>query len=197
MLEIYIVRHGQTEWNAEGRIQGHGDSPLTLLGREQAQAAGRALSGRPIEALYSSSLGRARATAEIIASTLRLEPQARRELRECGWGEWEGMRWEDLHRRFGEQMQRRAENRYEFRPPGGESYCDVEDRARPFIEEIRRTHPRGSIAMVAHAMINRVLVRLLLGMSRDEMFELQQDGRRIYQVFAGGAQRRLEFIDAP
>mgnify|MGYP000136929330 CR=1 FL=1 len=106
------------------------------------------------------------------------------------------MRWEDLHRHFAEPMQRRAENRYEFRPPGGESYSDVEDRARPFIEALRQTHPRGSIAMVAHAMINRVLVRLLLGMSRDEMFELQQDGRRIYQVCIRGEQRRLEFIDA-
>lgn len=195
MLEIYILRHGETVWNAEGRIQGHGDSALTPAGHEQAEAAGRALSGRNISALYCSSLGRAQATAGIIARHLGILPQPCSELRECAWGEWEGMFWKDLHQNFGRQMQRRKANRYGFRPPGGESYRDVECRAHPFVEEIRRTHPGGVIALVAHAMINRVLVRLLLGISFYEMLQLQQDDRPIYHVHVDGRKRRLRLID--
>lgn len=195
MLEIYLVRHGETAWNAEGRIQGHGDSPLTSLGHQQAEAAAQALGGRNIEALYCSSLGRAQSTAGVIARHLGLELQPCSELWECGWGDWEGLRWKDLHQEFGPQMQKRQRDRYGFCPPGGESYGDAERRVRPFVEALRRAHPRGAVAVVAHAMVNRVLVRLLLGISCKEMLELQQDARPIYHVCVDGRVRRLKILE--
>jgi len=195
MLEINIVRHGQTTWNAQGRVQGHLDSDLTPAGHDQAEACARFLKDRRVEALYCSSLGRAMKTATILAWHLGVEMQPRRQLWECAWGEWEGLHWDELHDKLGQEMRKRKEDRYLFRPPEGESYLDAEQRVRPFVDEIRRAHPRGVIAVVGHAMINRLLVRLLVGLSIEEMLRLRQANCSIYRLRISGSQGEIENIE--
>jgi broad specificity phosphatase PhoE len=88
---LLLVRHGETDWNAEGRLQGHTDTPLNELGRRQARALAEELAGDGIEAVYSSDLARARETAEIVGARLGLPVALEPDLRERDWGTWEGL----------------------------------------------------------------------------------------------------------
>jgi 2,3-bisphosphoglycerate-dependent phosphoglycerate mutase len=88
---LLLVRHGETDWNADGRLQGHTDRPLSDHGRRQARKLAEELSGEEIEAVYSSDLARARETAEVVGDRLGLPVELDPELREKDWGNWEGL----------------------------------------------------------------------------------------------------------
>ena len=91
MTTLLLVRHGETDWNADGRLQGHTDRPLSDYGRRQARQLAEELGGEEIEAIYSSDLTRARETAEIVGGRLGLPVELDPELREKDWGTWEGL----------------------------------------------------------------------------------------------------------
>ena len=91
MTTLLLVRHGETDWNADGRLQGHTDRPLSDYGRRQARQLAEELDGEEIEAIYSSDLTRARETAEIVGGRLGLPVELDPELREKDWGTWEGL----------------------------------------------------------------------------------------------------------
>ena len=91
MTTLLLVRHGETDWNADGRLQGHTDRPLSDYGRRQARKLAAELCGEEIEAIYSSDLARARETAEIVGEQLGLPIELDPELREKDWGNWEGL----------------------------------------------------------------------------------------------------------
>jgi broad specificity phosphatase PhoE len=88
---LLLVRHGETDWNAEGRLQGHTDRPLSDYGRGQARRLAEELEGEELEAIYSSDLARARETAEIVGERLGLPIALEPDLREKDWGTWEGL----------------------------------------------------------------------------------------------------------
>src|SRR5262252_2076150 len=98
MTTLLLVRHGETDWNAEGRLQGHTDRPLSDFGRRQARALADELAGDSIVAVYASDLSRARETAEIVAAQLGLEVALDPRLREKDWGTWEGLTPEERER---------------------------------------------------------------------------------------------------
>jgi broad specificity phosphatase PhoE len=91
MTTLLLVRHGETDWNAEGRLQGHTDRPLSDYGRRQARRLAEELEGEELEAIYSSDLARARETAEIVGERLGLQLALEPDLREKDWGTWEGL----------------------------------------------------------------------------------------------------------
>jgi broad specificity phosphatase PhoE len=105
---LFLVRHGETDWNLERRWQGHADPPLNGTGRRQAEALAASLAGRGIDAIWSSDLARARETAEVVAerlcSTVRLDAR----LREVDVGEWSGLTTAEVERRYPEGLRRRA-----------------------------------------------------------------------------------------
>jgi probable phosphoglycerate mutase len=100
MTEIFLIRHGETAWNAERRLQGHLDIPLNAQGRRQAQALAQALQDVRIDAIFSSDLQRARATAQPLADSQRLPLQLNAALRERCFGAFEGLLYEELEQRF-------------------------------------------------------------------------------------------------
>lgn len=97
MTRLILVRHGETDWNVEGRYQGHSDVPLNARGRAQAARLAEALRGSDIRAIYSSDLARARETAEALAHATRLAVQHDPRLREIDQGDWEGMLFLEIH----------------------------------------------------------------------------------------------------
>ena len=129
-MTVYLARHGETVWNAEGRYQGRLDAPLTDTGRAHARATARTTRGRGVERLLCSPLGRARATARVVERTLDLAAEIDDDLAESDIGRWEGLTRAEVEAAFPGELAQREEDRLHYRPPGGESLADMLVRAR-------------------------------------------------------------------
>jgi broad specificity phosphatase PhoE len=144
---IYYIRHGETEWNADGRLQGTQDIPLNDLGRQQAADAGSILadlfarderSGQSL-AFVASPLGRARSTMELVRCALELPPadySIDDRLREIGYGDWEGSTLKQMQASDPEVFARRQADKWTVPPPGGESYAAVQMRMRDWYDSL-------------------------------------------------------------
>lgn len=163
---IVFVRHGETHWNAEGRLQGQRDIPLNANGRKQARRNGEAVAAAiPDIATYdfiSSPLIRSRETMEIARTAMRLDPARYAlddRLRELTFGEWEGFTTDELLADNAELLAAREKDKWGFLPPGGESYRILCARVEEWLAEIVRPS-----FVVSHGGVGRVLRRLLLGL---------------------------------
>ena len=159
---LYFVRHGQTDWNAEARFQGTRDIPLNDKGRGQARQNGatlKALVDPTKVSFIASPLMRTRETMEIIRVEMGLEPHAYQtddRLKELSFGDWEGRTVTELEETQSELWAGRQANKWSFRPPQGESYQDLADRLRSWVDEID-----GPLVVVSHGGVNRGLRYLL------------------------------------
>ena len=161
---IYYIRHGETEWNAEGRLQGVQDVPLNDLGRRQAADAGRILAdlfardGRDKSSLsfVASPLIRARATMELVRDSLQLPRDGYTlddRLREIGYGQWEGSTLPEMQLRDPDLYARRQTEKWSVSPPGGESYIEVQARMQDWYASVT-----ADTVAVAHGGTARALV---------------------------------------
>lgn len=181
MRELIVVRHGQTEWNLAGRVQGTNDSPLTALGREQARDHAARLGALlpPPERIICSPLGRARDTAALIALPLRCPVEYHDALRERSVGALEGRThaWVAVH-----EPAIHAEKRarpWLWRPPGGESLADVALRLRPFLDDLlSRRFQR--LVLVTHSALARPLFGALLALSPEEAADVDMPNEIAY-----------------
>jgi len=134
---VYCVRHGESTYNAQGRLQGQSDRPvLSALGRQQSEATARALLGKPIEALFASPLRRAYETAEIIAARLKLEVRTDPRLKEINVGIFQDQLRSDLEKHHPEALREWLSGRPDYAIPGGESRAQLARRGREAFEEI-------------------------------------------------------------
>jgi len=152
MLKLWLVRHGQTDWNIEGRIQGQVDIPLNATGRAQAEALACKLADKPFIAVYSSDLERARETAEILAAPHELPVQIDPRLREINQGEWEGLTLNAVREQHAAQFNPNAPISPDFRPPLGESVTEVAERMQAVFNDIQKKHPSGAVLIVTHGL---------------------------------------------
>lgn len=150
MGSIYIVRHGETIWNAEGRIQGHTDVGLTDRGRDQARATARRLAGAHFDVAYSSDMSRARDTAVIILGERETRLHSVPELREYNKGVFEGLTPEEYRQRYPELFQASLINDPDFAPPGGETIRQCQGRLSGFVNILRDKHLDEDVLIVGH-----------------------------------------------
>ncbi|MCC5979429.1 MAG: histidine phosphatase family protein [Salinarimonas sp.] len=157
---IYFIRHGETDWNAEGRLQGQHDIPLNARGVAQAETAGRILARLVADPgrlpWLASPLARTRKTAEHARGALRLDPRGYEtdaRLMEIRFGDWEGLTWPEVTNRDPEGAAAREADKWGFRPPGGESYDDLVTRIAPFFDALE-----GDNVVIAHGGVARALV---------------------------------------
>ena len=164
MPVIYYIRHGETEWNADGRLQGTQDIPLNDLGRRQAAAAGVILAdlfardGRSETSLgfVASPLGRARSSMELVRGSLKLPPDqyaVDTRLREIGYGEWEGSTLSQMQAQDPDVFARRQADKWTVPPPGGESYAEVQARVSDWYSQLT-----ADTVAVAHGGTARALM---------------------------------------
>ncbi len=193
---LYFVRHGETDWNAERRLQGHRDIPLNGLGRKQAAHCGALLvdliagsGGRAAAdfAFVSSPLSRARETMEIIRTELGLahhgyavDPR----LAELSFGRWEGLTYKDVRIQDRDVLARRERDRWNFAPPEGESYAQLLERVRGWHESVT-----GDAVVTAHGGVARVLM-VLFGVREPTDATLGDIGQGIVFEFSPGAMNR-------
>ncbi len=164
MSEILLLRHGETLWNIEGRIQGHGDSPLSAEGLAQADALARRLAAERPDALYSSDLGRARQTMAPIARAAGLVPRIEPELRERCYGVFEGSTWPEIERDFPDQYAAHLSGDPAVRAECGESMLEFQDRAVAALTRIAETSADNKVVIVAHGGVLGMLYRHIMGM---------------------------------
>lgn len=167
---IYLVRHGQTEWNIEQRMQGHRDSPLTANGILQAQWLGESLRGDKLDAVYTSSSGRAVQTAKLIAADRDVAIRQSDALREIGLGVWEGVRQSEVKERDPEGFRRFWEDPASFAVEGGESYAQVRRRAEVELRRIVTAHPGESVLIVTHTVVVKLLMAGFEGRSLTDLW---------------------------
>jgi broad specificity phosphatase PhoE len=165
---IYFIRHGETDWNLEGRLQGQKDIPLNDVGRVQAEEAARKLRALVPHfedlAYVASPMTRTRETMEILRATLGLHPEVYRlddRLVELTFGVWEGMTWKEVRKAEPALAALREQDKWHYAPPGGgESYAMLVDRIRPILDDLTR-----DTVIVAHGGVARAFLSICCGVS--------------------------------
>ncbi|MDE1567569.1 histidine phosphatase family protein [Aquabacter sp. P-9] len=187
MKRHFLVRHGETDWNVAGRLQGRTNVPLNRLGRLQAAEVSRVLHQLVGDvrglAYVSSPLARAVETMRILRTTLDLPAQdfaQDSDLSELSFGRWEGHTWPDLRRRFGDDVKARDLDPWNFVPPGGESYVQLAARAEAALDRLP-----GDAVVVTHGGVIRALLHVRAGMPAGEATILPVRQGAIY-VLADG-----------
>ena len=187
---IFLVRHGETQWNAESRRQGRGDSVLTQTGIEQSRAVARQLKANLPEGqeitLVTSPAGRSRRTAVIIAEELGMDPNRIRianQLEEMDFGDWTGLTDEEIAEQQPEQWRARQLNRWFFEYPNGESYPKLCSRVSQWMETAEDI-PGVTIA-VTHQWTSRVIRGQYLRLPKEDMFPLMHPHHHIVRLHDG------------
>lgn len=159
-MRLYLIRHAQTSWNREGRAQGHSDIPLDEEGLQQSYLLGARFRGETIDAVLSSDLLRCRQTAQCVADSTGAPIEHLTELRERSFGEWEGMKFDEIQQKlWGDDSVRDPFGQV---PPGGESFRMVWGRLEPVASRLARM--RGSVVVVTHGgSCALLLARLMRG----------------------------------
>ncbi|WP_039657457.1 histidine phosphatase family protein [Clostridium tyrobutyricum] len=156
---IYLIRHGQTEWNLEGRMQGHKDSPLTKVGVTQAEKLHHRLINEKIQLIYSSESKRAFDTAKIIQGNRDIPFYTSKELNEINMGEWEGMKQIDIIKKYHKAWNNFWNEPAKYTSIGeGESYEKLKNRVIPALENIINSNQGKSIMIVTHRITLKVIM---------------------------------------
>ena len=160
---IIAIRHGETAWNVDTRIQGHLDIPLNDTGLWQARQVARALAGEPLSAIYASDLQRAHTTARAIAEVTGAPLVPEPALRERSFGELEGRTFAEIEAELPEQARRWRQRDPHFAPEGGETLVQLRERIAATTHRLAALHTGGLVVLVAHGGVLDVLYRLATG----------------------------------
>jgi broad specificity phosphatase PhoE len=189
---FYVVRHGETEWNQKGLVQGHTDIPLTASGEQQAQERAHFLKDVSFEYVISSDLQRAKKTASILVQERALSINITPALREQYWGSWEGYSFDKLREMFGSSFNDYSGSNA-HRVPGVETHQEIVVRVGPFLKEIAHTNHGKNILVVTHGGVLKSLifhlgVEFLHGRSFNNLgfIKLESDGEQLSFVEAHG-----------
>ena len=192
MKRCFLVRHGTTDWNAEGRIQGQSDPPLNQTGQRQARRLAKRLGSVPFTAAWSSDMHRASETAAAILKGRNLQLQGNPELREKNFGAWEGLTFREVEARYPDLYRNwLMAGDPSLAPPGGESDLQLYARAGAVVDGLRETHTGsgGNLLVVTHGGTLRALIARLLGLPAQKMwkFRFANTGLSVVSVFEDGS----------
>lgn len=186
---LFILRHGQTEWNVASRMQGRRDSPLTELGRSQADLHGRTLAQQGgVEALIASPLGRTRDTAGLVNAHLGVAVRFEDDLMERDCGLWSGLTLREIEDAYPEEWQARGSDPYHHRPPQGENLVDMELRVGDLIDTLLAA-PERTLGLVTHGVMSRVIIKRLLDLGPADAVDVRHPNELLYRVDVVGRGR--------
>ena len=174
MIEIILVRHGETEWNVAGIFRGRIDVALNETGMKQAELLASYLSQLKVAAVYSSSLKRARMTAEVIARYHKLDVKVAPGLMDFNFGNWQGLPHQEVRDRYTELYAEWIRNPHRVKIAAGESLGDVRQRAVAVVDEVIAKY-EGTAVLVSHRVVNKVLICALLGLDDSHFWSIKLD----------------------
>ena len=191
VTSVYLIRHGETTWNAERRLQGTMDAPLSDREQRQVRRLVDALRHAPLAAVYSSPLQRAQETAQALAEAHRLPLILADDLRELNQGEWESRLLDEVAAQDGARLQAWWDSPHTARMPGGESLLEVQDRALRAFWDLVARHQGQTIALVAHGGVNKTVLLALLGAPLASYWRVRQSNACINVVEVDTVQPRV------
>jgi broad specificity phosphatase PhoE len=162
VTKLYLARHGESDWNAENRFQGHTDRPLTERGRRQAERLAAEVADLSLTAIYTSPLRRCAETAEIIARTVKVEPIVDSALQEVDVGSWAGLTRADVEERFPEGFRSWVSGGNGW--TDGETYEDMSERVLTAVGSIAGVHPGENVLVISHGGPIRAIHAAAAGM---------------------------------
>ncbi len=186
MKELYITRHGQTEWNILGKLQGSADSPLTEKGITDAKRLAARIADIPFDVVYTSDLFRAKHTADLITEGRELPRKELVELREMRMGDWEGSMLSDLSQTNPEAYENFISGSSLFQAPNGENVNEVRSRAELAVDLLKQD-PADTILVVTHGMLQAQLLQVLLGIPFGEKIRVLHGTALSHFTFDGEA----------
>jgi len=178
---VYLVRHGETLWNREKRLQGALDSPLTALGQAQAAALGNALGAARVSRLCTSDLERALSTARAIGAVVKRPLRVDPRLRERNYGMFQGLTWTEIEAQHPEAYARLQARDPQFLPPGGETLVDFGERVIAVLTEIAESAAGERVAVIAHGGVVGIMYR--------HVQSIPLDARRDYSLLNASINR--------
>jgi broad specificity phosphatase PhoE len=186
MAELILARHGETVWNVEKIYRGRTDVNLDEVGIKQAELLGKYLSNRELEAIYSSPLKRAIDTADIIARYQKIGVHIAEGLIDFDYGEWQSLPEQEAKRLYPTLHKEWHNSPHKVRMPGGESLEDVKSRAIEVVNDVLSKY-QGSVVLVSHRVVNKVLICSLLGLENWHFWNIKQDigGTTIFNYVDG------------
>ncbi|WP_455539318.1 histidine phosphatase family protein [Terrisporobacter sp.] len=171
---IYLVRHGQTNWNILGKTQGHGNSDLTEKGINQATDLAKSMVKYPIDYIYSSDLGRAVETAKIIANEFDKEVITTPALKEMGFGKWEGLLIKEIQEKYADIYKTWRNEPHLAQIPGGETLQIIKERTDKFLTELNEKYDGKHIVLVTHSVTARVILLSVLNSGMENIYRINQ-----------------------
>jgi len=165
-MKLFLVRHGQTDWNILRRFQGQSDIPLNEVGQKQAMALADRLSTQHIDTLYFSDLQRTHETANIISSLSGCKPELHPDphLREINFGDWEGLTYNEIKEKYPDALAERENDIYKNAPPNGETLEQLCTRVRTILDELYAKHKDQVVLIVSHGGVLQILLCLALNL---------------------------------
>ncbi len=182
MTRVIIIRHGETEWNASVKYQGHTDVELSEVGKAQAVKVGERLKKEKINAIYSSDLKRAYDTGLQIAKRCRLSCITQEDLRETSFGEWEGLTYKEISSKYPKLVKKWRSDPETIKPPGGESFRQMQERVINIFNKIISKHPGETVALISHGGTIRVLLCYILGVKLKYYWKFKVDNCSITRI---------------
>ena len=178
---LYFIRHGQTEWNAERRMQGQWESDLTELGHEQAQQTASIVAELGIDAIYASPLRRTRASAKPLCDLTSKNAIFDDRLKEWHAGDWSGNLYADIVTHWPDEWASWREDMWRYRPPNAENFIDLTERGGAFLNEIAAT-AELRIAIVSHGFITRAMIAYLLNLAPENALRLETPNDAFFRL---------------
>ena len=194
MLTIYLVRHGQTEWNVLHKMQGWGNGELTEKGIADAKALAIRLKHTPIDKIYSSSSKRAIETAKIIDHNRGIPIVTDNNLREMNFGDWDGQLTADVKANYPKEHATFWETPHLFEGVNGETFSDIQKRAQKALTDILADQTEGTVLIVSHSIFLRVLLATIKQLPLSDVFTQNNLGHTsLTKIVVNGDSMKLEF----
>ena len=169
---LYFIRHGETNWNAERRMQGQWESDLNDRGRAHAEKNAETAAGLGVDAIFASPLRRTRHSAEALSRRTGLSIAFDDRLKEWSAGDWSGYLYEEIPAKWPEEWAAWRADMWRYRPPGGENFEDLVKRGASFLEDILETD-FPAVAIVSHGFIGRAMMSALAGLAPEDAMRLK------------------------
>jgi alpha-ribazole phosphatase len=192
-MKLILVRHGETEWNVKGRVQGQADIALNRKGLEQAKKVGFRLKKEPIDVIYCSYMKRTRQTAASITRFHKVPVVYSNLIKERNFGKLEGMDT-DEYRRIRDES---GLPFHLYRPPGGENYTDLEKRVKKFLTMLKKKHSKQTVVVVSHGGVIRTFITLITKRPLADVHEIEQHNASVNVIeLIPGRQPKIHYLNS-